>query len=127
MLFRSFRQLESDTLKGLSKWDNIVVATGGGAPCFHDNMTYINSSGISVYLKTDPNLLLQRLLLESEKRPLLRGRSEADLLAFIESKVSERAAFYEQADIIISQNSNEQDVAQEILTAIYETHLARKN
>ena len=123
----AFRQLESDTLKGLSKWDNIVVATGGGAPCFHDNMTYINSSGISIYLKTDPNLLLQRLLPESEKRPLLRGRSEADLLAFIESKVSERTAFYGQADIIISQNSNEQDVAQEILTAIYETHLARKN
>ena len=123
----AFRQLESDTLKGLSKWDNIVVATGGGAPCFHDNMTYINSSGISIYLKTDPNLLLQRLLPESEKRPLLRGRSEADLLAFIESKVSERTAFYGQADIIISQNSNEQNVAQEILTAIYETHLARKN
>ena len=123
----AFRQLESDTLKGLSKWDNIVVATGGGAPCFHNNMTYINSSGISIYIKTDPNLLLQRLLPESDKRPLLRGRSEADLLAFIESKVSERTAFYEQADIIIAQNSNEQNVAQEILTAIYETHLARKN
>ncbi len=123
----AFRQLESDALKGLSKWDNIVVATGGGAPCFQDNMTYINNSGISIYLKTDSNLLLQRLLPEREKRPLLRGRSEADLLAFIESKVSERMAFYEQADIIITQNSNEQDVAQEILAAIYETHLARKN
>jgi shikimate kinase len=121
----AFREIERANLHGLSKWDNIIVATGGGMPCFHDNMAYINDSGISVYLKTKPHLLLERLLPESEKRPLLRGYSETELLAFIESKVAEREQFYGQADIIIHQNSNEQAVAQEILTAIYDLHLAR--
>ncbi len=118
----AFRQIESNALKGLSKWDNIIVATGGGAPCFHDNMKFINHSGITVYLKTDPNLLLERLKSEAEKRPLLRGRSEAELLAFINSKVTERAVFYEQADIIIHQKSNEQNIPQAILEAIMEQH-----
>ena len=116
----AFRTIESNALKGLLKWDNIVIATGGGAPCFHDNMTFINNSGITVYLKTDPELLLERLKSEAEKRPLLGNRSEAELLAFINSKIAERAVFYEQADIIIHQNSNEQNIPQEILGAIYE-------
>jgi shikimate kinase len=116
----AFREIESDRLKGLSKWDNIIVATGGGAPCFHDNMAFINNSGITVYLKTNPQLLLDRLKPETEHRPLLRGRTEAELLAFINERVAEREAFYGQADIIIHQESNEQHVVQEILTAIYE-------
>ncbi len=115
----AFRLIESNALKGLSKWDNIIVATGGGVPCFHDNMAFINNSGITVYLKTDPELLLERLKSEAEKRPLLRGRSEAELLVFINSKIAERASFYEQADIIIHQKSNEQNIPQEILEAIY--------
>jgi shikimate kinase len=114
-----FRKIESERLQGLAKWDNIIVATGGGAPCFHDNMTYINNSGITVYLKTNPQLLLERLLPETDKRPLLKGRSEVELLAFINSKIAEREAFYGQADIIIHQDNNEQNVAEEILTAIY--------
>jgi shikimate kinase len=116
----AFRKIESERLKGLSKWDNIIVATGGGAPCFHDNMTFINNSGITVYLKTNPQLLLERLIPELEHRPLLRGRSEVELLAFIETKVAEREAFYGQADLIIHQENNEQNIAEEILKMIYE-------
>jgi shikimate kinase len=116
----AFRKIESERLKGLSKWDNIIVATGGGAPCFHDNMVFINNSGITVYLKTSPELLLERLKSESEKRPLLRGRSESELLTFIKEKIGEREAFYGQADIIIHQENNEQNIVEDILKAIYE-------
>jgi shikimate kinase len=116
----TFRKIESERLQGLSKWDNIIVATGGGAPCFHDNMAFINKSGITVYLKTKPELLLERLKPETEHRPLLRGRTDAQLLAFIKERVAARETFYGQADIVIHQESNEQAVAQEILTAIYE-------
>jgi shikimate kinase len=115
-----FRRIESERLKGLSKWDNIIVATGGGAPCFHDNMTFINNSGITVYLKTNPQLLLERLQPETEKRPLISGLSETELLAFIKEKVAAREAYYGQADIIIYQENNEQNIAEEILKAIYE-------
>ncbi len=116
----AFRKLESERLRGLSKWDNIIVATGGGAPCFHDNMEYINNSGITVYLKTKPQLLLERLQAETAHRPVLSGRKGAELLAFIETKVAEREAFYGQADIIIHQENNEQNIAEDILKAIYE-------
>ena len=116
----AFRAIESNALKGLSKWDNIIVATGGGAPCFHGNMDFLNNSGITVYLKTDPELLLERLKSEAEKRPLLRGRSEAELSVFINSKIAQRAVFYEQADIIIHQKSNEQNIPMEILETIME-------
>jgi shikimate kinase len=122
-----FRKIESERLQGLNKWDNIIVSTGGGAPCFHDNMTYINNSGITVYLKTNPQLLLERLLPETDKRPLLKGRSEAELLSFITSKIEEREAFYGQADIVIHQENNEQNVAEEILTAIYEKSNKKSN
>jgi shikimate kinase len=115
-----FRKIESERLQGLAKWDNIIVATGGGAPCFHNNMAFINNSGITVYLKTKPELLLERLKPETEHRPLLRGRTDTELLAFIKERVTTREEFYGQADITIHQESNEQDVAQEILTAIYE-------
>ncbi|MDZ7876274.1 MAG: shikimate kinase [Saprospiraceae bacterium] len=116
----AFRKIESERLQGLSKWDNVIVATGGGAPCFHDNMTVINKAGITVYLKTNPHLLRQRLACETEHRPVLGGRKDAELLAFIEERVEAREVFYEQADIIIYQESNEQDIAQDILKEIYE-------
>jgi shikimate kinase len=83
-------------------------------------MTYINNSGITVYLKTNPQLLLERLQPETEHRPVLGGRKDAELLAFIETKVAEREAFYGQADIIVHQENNEQNIAADILKAIYE-------
>ena len=116
----TFRKIESERLQGLSKWDNIIVATGGGAPCFHGNMDFLNNSGITVYLKTKPQLLLERLQAETAHRPVLSGRKGAELLAFIETKVAEREAFYGQADIIIHQENNEQNIAEDILKAIYE-------
>ncbi len=117
----AFRKIESDRLQGLSKWDNIVVATGGGAPCFHDNMSHINHSGITIYLKTNPELLLERLHKEADKRPLLRGKSKTELLAFIKEKVAEREAFYGQADITILQEENNQEtITKDILKAIYD-------
>ena len=90
-------------------------------------MAFINDSGITVYLKTNPQLLLERLKPETEHRPLLRGHTDAELLAFIKERVASREAFYGQADIIIHQESNEQKVAQEILTAIYERSQAVLN
>ncbi len=114
-----FRQLESDTLQGLAKWDNIVISTGGGAPCFHDNMAWMNAHGVTVYLKATPELLLSRLKSETDHRPILGGRTDQDLLDFIKSKVTERSSFYEQASVIIEQTKNGDEVVTDIIDALY--------
>ena len=114
-----FRKLESDTLRGVGKWSNLVVATGGGAACFHDNMAWMNENGVTIYLKTAPQLLMQRLENEIEKRPLLRGKSDNELLDFIETKVREREPFYNQANIIINQETNDENLVFIILEKIY--------
>lgn len=119
-----FRKIESDRLKDLKKWTEIVVATGGGAACFHDNMAWMSEHGITVYLQATPELLLERLKNEAEKRPLLRGKDESQLLDFIEKTVTEREVFYNQAHIIIHQSENDEDIVFEILQKILNQRIA---
>jgi shikimate kinase len=116
-----FRKIESERLQGLGKWDEVIISTGGGAPCFHENMEWMNAHGITVYLKTDPNLLLNRLKSETESRPLLRGKTDAELLEFIKNKVRERTPFYEKAKIIVEQNEDGEEIIFEILKKILDS------
>lgn len=97
-----FRKLESETLKGYAYPQNAVIATGGGAPCFFDNMDWMNANGTSMYIEMPPAALAKRLEGGKEKRPLLRDLDEAGMIAFIESKLSERESFYKRATIIIN-------------------------
>jgi shikimate kinase len=94
-----FRQSESNCLKSLKNTTQTVVALGGGTPCFFDNMKWINENGVSLYLKTKPTVLADRLKSEVNKRPLIQQLSEAELLPFIEQKIEERAPFYHQAHL----------------------------
>ena len=114
-----FRQLESDTLKRLEKWDNIVIATGGGAACFHDNMQWMNEKGVTIYLKATPELLLSRLKSETEHRPILNGRTDLDLLEFIEMKLAERSQFYERALVTVEQLTDGDQIIDDIVNALY--------
>jgi shikimate kinase len=77
----------------------VVISTGGGTPCFHNNMDFIKKNGISVYLKMSPEALASRLQNARRQRPLLRNHQN-DLAAFIEASLRERVVYYEQADII---------------------------
>ena len=96
-----FRQKEVDLLNQLTK-TAAVVSTGGGLPCFANNMEVINSLGISVYLKLPPKALHNRLMLERSKRPLIAHLSNEDLLDFIETKLVEREEIYLQAKVIVN-------------------------
>jgi shikimate kinase len=116
-----FRKIESERLQGLGKWDEAIVSTGGGAPCFHENMEWMNAHGITVYLKTDPNILLNRLKSETENRPLLKGKTDAALLDFIKNKIVDRTPFYEKAKIIVEQNEDGDEIIFEILKKILDS------
>ncbi len=102
-----FRRLESEKLREMANKQNCVIATGGGAPCFHDNMAWMNQQGITIYLQSSVDLLFGRLKSESEKRPVLGGRSDKELKSFIAQKIKERDAYYTQSHWIIPQGNGE--------------------
>ncbi len=96
-----FRQYEKDALLSLENRDNLVVATGGGTPCFFDNMEIINKMGVSVYLKMSPVSLAKRLEDSKHSRPLLKNNTGLDLLLKIKEMLNEREKFYMQAQCIL--------------------------
>jgi shikimate kinase len=97
----AFRELERQTLEGFEYPATCVVATGGGLPCYFDNMKWMNQHGITVYLEMTPPQLVSRLH-NREKRPLLKGMDDEQLLDFIIGKLEERNPFYKQAKLIIN-------------------------
>jgi shikimate kinase len=96
---QAFRELESKTLKKFAYPENCVVATGGGAPCYFDNMDWMNSHGKTVYLQLSTPALAQRLYHGRAKRPLLKDLSEEEIENFIDQKMLERQSFYNKAQM----------------------------
>ncbi|REJ84857.1 MAG: shikimate kinase [Bacteroidetes bacterium] len=97
-----FRKRESFILKELRDTLNAVVATGGGLPCFENNMEWMNDNGLTVYLEATPRFLFQRLKSSSAKRPLLEGFTEDELLEYITTHLEVRKKFYEQASLKVN-------------------------
>ena len=97
-----FRELESETLKTVSfSAEKLVVATGGGTPCFQDNMAFMQRQGLIVYLKAAPETLAERLLLtDLASRPLIKNKSKPVVLSYLRETLAGRGTFYEQAGII---------------------------
>ncbi len=95
----AFRKLESEVLKQTKYPENAIVSTGGGLPCFFDNMDWMNTHGKTIYIKLSPKTLANRLENEKDQRPVLRDHGD-DLVAFIAGKLAERDKFYEQASVI---------------------------
>lgn len=96
-----FRKAEQKALHEVSEFENVVIATGGGAPCFFDNMEVIKRTGKSVYLNGTPRILAERLLQSKTERPLIKGKSEEELTAFIDETLSKREAWYKKADVVL--------------------------
>ncbi|HZK92558.1 MAG TPA: shikimate kinase [Prolixibacteraceae bacterium] len=101
-----FREKERISLLEVSQFENIVVGTGGGAPCFFDNMEVMNNNGITVYIAPDTDVLATRLLKSKTERPLIVGKSSEELISFINTALLKRASFYEKAKIIIRGENN---------------------
>lgn len=95
----AFRVLERETLQSSEFPLNSIIATGGGAPCFFDNMQWMNTNGTTVYLSLSPKALASRLETAAEERPLLQQLKGDALVEFITQKLSEREMFYKQASL----------------------------
>ena len=96
-----FRQIEKSMLHEVAEFEDIVLSCGGGTPCFFDNMDYINSVGESVYLKATPQVLAEHLRMRRVERPLLQGKSEEELLEYIQTSLKQREPYYLKAKHIV--------------------------
>jgi shikimate kinase len=113
-----FRQLESDWIEQLSPDEPAVIATGGGMPCFNNNLQELKNKGIVLYLQRPAKELLQRLKNAKNKRPLLAAMKDEEMLAFIEDKLNEREVFYLQADVVLSREEQELQVLLDIINSL---------
>lgn len=96
-----FRLREKKALEEITEITDVVVATGGGAPCFYDNIERMNKTGITVFLDIPTTELAERLLKSKTDRPLIRGRSKDELIILIEEMMQKRRPYYEKAGIHI--------------------------
>ena len=107
-----FRELEMESLKfAISEYDNLVCATGGGAPCFHDNLNTMKRAGTVIYLNTGLDQIMERLRNEVNIRPLLSG----DPVAKLQGLIDLRGKIYEQADSTVDASRPVSEVVQSIL------------
>ena len=93
----SFRELERSMLHEVSEFEDVIVSTGGGTPCFFDNMDYMNRHGQTVFLDVHPDILFNRLRVATRQRPILQGKTDEELRSFIVEALDKRAPFYSQA------------------------------
>ncbi len=107
-----FRKIESNILKEVGEFEDVVISTGGGTPCFFDNIDYMNRVGTTIYLKASPEALSSRLNTCKEKRPLIRDKNEEELYTFVVESLQKREPFYSKADIIFETEElvNREDV-----------------
>ena len=92
-----FREIERNMLHEVAEFDNVLVATGGGTPCFFDNMEYMNRTGETVFLNASFEALFRRLKVAKAKRPLLADKTDEELAEVIRNGLASRMGFYGKA------------------------------
>lgn len=96
----AFRDIERRMLREVATFEDVLISTGGGAPCFFDNMEFMNEAGTTVYLKVSVEELAKRLETCKTTRPVLKGRSGNELRAFIGESLEKRTPHYMTASIV---------------------------
>ncbi len=99
-LFKSgesnFRDIETMVLRATAGKENTVIACGGGTPCFNDNLNWMKTHGITVYIQMTTGGLFHRLAASKQNRPLLAGKTDVELMEYIMESLRERDFFYQQ-------------------------------
>lgn len=105
-----FRELERNCLLEVAEYENVLIATGGGTPCFFDNMDVMNEKGETIYICLTPKELSDRLKATNiRKRPILASYKGNDLEAFISANLAEREPFYIRAKHVVSGTDEEME------------------
>lgn len=113
-----FRQLESRMLKETLSCTRTIIATGGGTPCFFDNMDWMNTQGVTIFLDVSIPELVQRLTTVTkaqQKRPLFADKTPKELLESLQAMHTRRLPYYEQAQIRLVSAEIKPDKAMPVL------------
>ncbi|MDP2540566.1 shikimate kinase [Tenacibaculum discolor] len=116
-----FRKQEHIYLKELLEQEgNFILSLGGGTPCYAGNMDVLLSFNDvkSVYLKTSINTIVDRLINEKIKRPLVARLNKEELAEFVAKHLFERSYFYNQANYKVTVDNKTVDEAIEDLQSI---------
>lgn len=97
-----FRDLESHMLVKLLEGEEKVMALGGGTPCYHNNMEYIEENTFSVYLEMHHKVAFKRLKYAKIGRPLIENRTDGELFHFVREQIKERRPYYTRANMIVN-------------------------
>ncbi len=100
-----FRKLENEALPKILKSDNYVLATGGGLPCFFNNLILLKSAGETIYLKNKRETIYNRLLAAKKIRPLTHFLEDNELCEYVDKLFTEREKYYNQAKYILNAES----------------------
>ncbi|MFT3705799.1 MAG: shikimate kinase [Agriterribacter sp.] len=100
-----FREKEKQLLQQFGARDNFILSTGGGTPCFFNNMEWMNANGITIYLDTPPHILKERLVKEKDHRPLIQKLNDDEIMPFIENNINKRNKFYTKSTVILPTES----------------------
>lgn len=100
-----FREEEHKRLLSFGKERHFILSTGGGTPCFYNNMQWMNENGLTIYLKTPIPILKDRLSREKIHRPLIKHLNDDEIERFIKESIQKREKYYNKAHIIIPTES----------------------
>ncbi|GHU74985.1 shikimate kinase [Bacteroidia bacterium] len=95
-----FREIERKILLEVAAFDRVIVSTGGGTPCFFDNLDVMNRAGITIYLNVSAGVLAQRLEMCKATRPLIKDKNAEEIEVFVRENLSKREVFYRRAQIV---------------------------
>jgi shikimate kinase len=98
---KEFRELEADVIRQTSIYEKALFATGGGLPCYFENMKWMNDHGITMHLSWKKEILVTNLLTQTSSRPLLKDLNTQDAAMKIEMMLEERTPYYEMSAVTI--------------------------
>ena len=101
----AFRSCERKVLINKLQLDNVVISSGGGTPCFSDNMQLMRDSGVVVYIKMAPASLFDRLSHAKRPRPLVQNKTPEELQQYIDKTLPLREPVYQQAHFTVKGES----------------------
>lgn len=117
---QQFREWEREQLKRTEDISNVLIACGGGVPCFFDNMDWMLKNGKVVYLKASPDYIYQRVSGETEKRPLLKKLNPMELMTSIQERLNEREPIYLRAHFTLNVEELNNDSLETIISQVEE-------
>ncbi|PKQ66559.1 shikimate kinase [Raineya orbicola] len=92
-----FREIEAKVLRKIPVEPQKIVATGGGTPCFHQNIDYMLSAGKVVFWDTPLPVIVERILRHKAQRPMFAQKTNAEIEHFVQKLYQERLPFYTKA------------------------------